>query len=114
MGWLVGLVCAVLLLVVALLVWIATIHQHIVDPHNDLEEEADKRYPLTKFFYWTSKSVISSIIVRVLLYLAVCVALYTCAVINVVSARRRVPFLHHYHLPRPLLLSFAPFTSLPT
>lgn len=82
--------CLVLLLVVGLLVWVATIHQHIVDPHNDLEEEAKQRYALTNFFYWTSKSVISSISVRVLLYLAVCVALYTCAVINVVSSCVRV------------------------
>lgn len=85
LGWQVGVVCAVLLLVVTLLVWVATIHQHIVDPHNDLEEDTEKRYPLTRFFYWTSKSVISSISVRVLLYLAVCVALYTCAVINVLE-----------------------------
>ncbi|KAK8382027.1 hypothetical protein O3P69_015195 [Scylla paramamosain] len=85
LGWRTGVGCLILLSVVMLLVWVATIHQHIVDPHNDLEEEAKNRFAITKFFYWSSKNIISSISVRVLLYLAVCTALYTCAVINVVE-----------------------------
>lgn len=83
LGWLVGVGCLILLIVALLLVWVATIHQHIVDPHNDLEEEAKNRFAITKFFYWSSKNIISSIGVRVLLYMAVCTVLYACAVINV-------------------------------
>ncbi|XP_045137606.1 adenylate cyclase type 2-like isoform X1 [Portunus trituberculatus] len=85
LGWQAGVGCLALLSVVMVLVWVATVHQHIVDPHNDLEEDAKNRFTITKFFYWSSTNIISSFSVRVVLYLTVCAALYTCAVINVVE-----------------------------
>ncbi|XP_071547406.1 adenylate cyclase type 2-like isoform X2 [Panulirus ornatus] len=86
-GWVAGAVCFSILVVVGPLAWMATIHQHIIDPHNDLEYETHKRNVVTNFFHSTSKSIISSIGLRVAMYLVVCASLYTCAVINVVECR---------------------------
>ncbi|ROT79208.1 putative adenylate cyclase type 2 isoform X2 [Penaeus vannamei] len=84
-GWAAGVAGVLILSVVGPLCWVATVHQKIVDPHNDREFDSRSRSTLTEFFYSASKSVIASIGLRALLFFLVCVALYSCAVVNVIE-----------------------------
>lgn len=74
-----------LLLVVMPLVWVSPLHQRIVDPHDDMDYDPSSQYPITRFFYASSKRVISCMALRVGLYLVVCANLYVTAIINVVG-----------------------------
>ncbi|XP_042243018.1 adenylate cyclase type 1-like [Homarus americanus] len=89
-GWVAGVVCFSILVVVGPLVWTSTIHKHIVDPHDDREYESHKQNAITTFFYTSSKTIISSISLRVMLFLLVCISLYVCAVINVPECKKIV------------------------
>ncbi|XP_045622899.1 adenylate cyclase type 2 isoform X2 [Procambarus clarkii] len=82
LGWVLGVVCVGVLVVVAPLVWLSTLHQRLVDPHNDLDIDTVQRHPIIEFFYASSKTIITSIGVRIGLFLLVCGSLYVCAIIN--------------------------------
>ncbi|XP_042859482.1 adenylate cyclase type 2-like, partial [Penaeus japonicus] len=84
-GWTAAGVCLLVLLVVGPLCWVATLHQKIVDPHNDREFDTRSRSVVTEFFYSASKGVVASIGLRALLFFFVCASLYGCAVVNVVE-----------------------------
>ncbi|KAK3872759.1 hypothetical protein Pcinc_022182 [Petrolisthes cinctipes] len=86
-GWVAGGTCLVLLVVVMPLVWVSSLHQRIVDPHDDIDYDPSTQYPITRFFYASSKLIISCTPVRVGLYLIVCTSLYISAIINVVECK---------------------------
>ncbi|KAK4311120.1 hypothetical protein Pmani_017353 [Petrolisthes manimaculis] len=86
-GWIAGGTCLVLLVVVMPLMWVSSLHQRIVDPHDDIDYDPSTQYPITRFFYASSKLIISCTPVRVGLYLIVCTTLYISAIINVVECK---------------------------
>lgn len=86
-GWVSFSVCLVLFLVVGPLCWVAPIHQHITDPHNDREYETDELGAVATFFYTISKRVIASFCIRSTLFLVVCAALCACTVINLIGCK---------------------------
>ncbi|XP_063590927.1 adenylate cyclase type 2-like isoform X1 [Penaeus indicus] len=84
-GWVAGVAGVLILATIGPVCWVATVHQQIVDPHNDREFDTRSRSAVTEFFYTASKSVIASIGLRALLFSFVCCALYSCAVVNVIE-----------------------------
>ncbi|XP_068202815.1 LOW QUALITY PROTEIN: adenylate cyclase type 2-like [Palaemon carinicauda] len=86
-GWVSGSVCLALFLIGGPLCWVAPIHQHITDPHNDTEYDADELGPVASFFYSTSKRINASFNIRATLFVVICTALYVFTVINLMECK---------------------------